>query len=127
MRRAKRQLLGSINMYLNDRGAIVLEPVPAEGVVVEEGPRPESGPGQRVSIKLTANYIVDGQAGRWPLQVLKSITRSELYSKVAERIASKEGTSKSKVRNKATRATERIIKYAKQHGIAIADHELVGV
>ena len=118
-----RQLLGRINMYLDERGAVVLEPVAAEGVVVEEGPRPESGPGQRVDIRLTTNYIVDGQAGRWPLQMLKSISKSELYSRIAERIASNEGTSKSRVRNKATRATERIIRYAKKNGIVIEDHE----
>ncbi len=48
------------------------------------------------------------------------MSRSDLYSLVAERIAAKEKASKSIVRNTATRATQRIVKFASKHGITIS-------
>jgi hypothetical protein len=71
-------------------------------------------------VKITSTYLIDGQTGKWPLKDIQNLSRSDLYSLVAERIAAKEKASKSIVRNTETRATQRIVKFASKHGITIS-------
>lgn len=119
---AKKRLVGEL--YLED-GKLVLVSRDKGGVEATMAVVPERvsvalpDTGQRVEIRKTANYIVDGQAGRYSLSKLADMTRSDLYSQVSTKLARRSGQSKSKVRNVATRATDRIVKFAAKHGIAI--------
>ncbi len=126
-----KKLLARINLCVLADGSVVLQPE-QQSVAVQEGvpptekendslfPEYERGPGKRIPVKITSTYLIDGQTGKWPLKDIQNLSRSDLYSLVAERIAAKEKASKSIVRNTETRATQRIVKFASKHGITIS-------